>query len=341
MKIQLCKHKNYQTLLCSLKERVQKAQIKASLSINAQLIELYWQIGREILLQQFQKGWGQKIIEQLSLDLSKEFKDMKGFSSRNLKYMRKFALLFQEHSIVQQVAAQIPWGHNLVLMDKIKGVKRYIWYAKETINNSWSRNVLVNQIESDLYKRQGISKKLSTFQSTMPKPYSDLAQETMKDPYIFDFLSIGKDAHEREIEKELTAHIQKFLLELGTGFAFVGNQYHLEVDKEDYYLDLLFYHLTLRCYVVIELKAGTFKPEDVGKLNFYLSAVDDILKHKNDNPSIGMILCKNKGGKIKGEYSLKNMNKPIGLSEYRIVGSIPKKLKTKLPTIEELERELS
>ena len=243
--------------------------------------------------------------------------------------------------IVQQLVGQIPWGHNVLLISKTKDVDKAIWYIRQTVEFGWSRSALVHQIELNLYERQGKKEKISNFSITLPKAQSDLAEQTLKDPYVFDFLSIGKQSHEREIEKELTKHIQKFLLELGSGFAFVGNQYHLEIDGEDYYIDLLFYHLKLRCYVVIELKAKQFKPEYAGKLNFYLSAVDDMLRHESDNPTIGMILCQEKGGKIKGEYALKDINKPIGLSEYRIVESIPKELKTELPTIDALERELS
>jgi len=333
--------KGYLEILNDLKSRIKTARIRASVSVNSQLIILYWEIGKRIIGEQEEKGWGGKVIDMLSEDLSRSFEDMKGFSVRNLKYMRKFAYLFDDMEFVQQAAAQIPWTHNLILMDKLSSEKKtYLWYANQTILNGWSRNILAHQIESKLYERQG-REKVSNFKLTLPKDQSDLADQTLKDPYVFDFLSVGKEAHEREVEKELTKHIQKFLLELGRGFAFVGNQYHLDVAGEDYYVDLLFYHLKLRCYVVIELKAGKFKPEYAGKLNFYLSAVDDMLRHETDNPTIGMILCKDKGGKVMGEYALKDINKPIGLSEYKIIESIPRNLKTDLPTIEELEEELS
>jgi len=239
---------------------------------------------------------------------------------------------------VQQVVAQLPWGHNMIIVNKIKDPSEAIFYLTETIRNNWSRNVLINQIESGLYQRKG--KVLHNFEATLPAPQSDLARQTLKDPYIFDFLSLGEEAQEREIEKELTKHITKFLLELGAGFSFVGSQYPLEISGKDYYIDLLFYHLKLRCFVIIELKAGEFKPEYTGKLNFYLSAVDKILKQGEDKPSIGIILCKSKD-KVIAEYALKDMSKPMGVSEYKIVRAIPEKLKTSLPTIDELEKELS
>ena len=335
------KDEEYLSFVGKLKEKIRSIQVRAALNVNSKLIELYWYIGRKILVEQAQKGWGYKVIDQLAFDLSQEFSDMKGFSVRNLKYMRKFAYIFTDNKIVQQLAAQIPWGHNLMLMDKAASQDEYLWYAKQTIIYGWSRNILMHQMELSLYKRQKEQSKISNFHVTLPKPQSDLAEQTLKDPYVFDFLSIGKGAYEREIEKELTKHIQKFLLELGSGFAFIGNQYHLEIEGEDYYVDMLFYHLKLRCYIVIELKAKHFKPEYAGKLNFYLSAIDDKLKGEHDNPTIGIILCKDKGGKVKGEYALRGVGKPIGLAEYKIIQSIPKELKTELPTIEELEEELS
>lgn len=264
---------------------------------------------------------------------------MKGLSARNLKYMRKFAEIYPDFELVQQVVALLPWGHNVFLMDKIKTPEKRLWYARKAINNGWSRNVMVMQIEHKLYERQGKAEKINNFDLTLPKPQSDLAQEMLKDPYKFDFLSLGDEAQEREIEKELVKHITHFLLELGKGFAFVGQQYHLNIAGDDYYLDLLFYHLTLNCFVVIELKAGEFKPEYAGKLNFYLSAVDDLLKREHDAPSIGILLCKTKN-RVKAEYALKDIQKPIGISEYKLVESIPEELKTSLPTIEEIEKEL-
>lgn len=329
----------YIKFLEQLKERVASSRYRAALSANKELILLYHSIGTEILRSQESHGWGAKIIDQLSNDLKSEFPEMKGFSLRNLKYMRKFAREYAKTEFVQQVAAQLPWFHIVTILDKVQGKKAQEFYMQKTIEHGWSRNILNIQIELNLHKRQGQA--ITNFKNRLAPLQSDLVHNTLKDPYIFDFLSLGKEASEREIEKALVTHIEKFLLELGAGFAFVGRQYHLEVDGEDFYLDMLFYHLKLKCYIIIELKAGKFKPEYVGKLNFYLSAVDDILRDKYDQPSIGLILCKDKGGKIKGEYALKDVNKPIGLSEYKIVESIPENLKTALPSIEELEAELS
>lgn len=329
---------NYAILLKSLKTEISTARIRAHLSVNKEMISLYWRIGNQILERQKQEGWGTKVIENISKDLKKEFPEMQGLSARNLKYMRRFAAEYQDELIVQQLVAQIPWGHNCIIMDKVSVNDQRIWYAEKTIENGWSRNVLSLQIQSNLYARDG--KSINNFKSTLPSNQSDLARQLIKDPYKFDFLSLGQEAHEREIEKELVQHIEKFLLELGAGFAFVGKQYQITVGEDNYFIDLLFYHLKLRCYVVIELKAGKFKPEHTGKLNFYLSAIDDILKHKGDNPSIGILLCQDKGEQIKAEYALRDINKPIGLAEYRIGDNLPEQIKTSLPSIAELEGEL-
>jgi predicted nuclease of restriction endonuclease-like (RecB) superfamily len=330
--------KNYAITLSELKDKVRKAQVKASLAVNTELIQLYWEIGKTISEQQTNHGWGTKIVEKLSKDLQKEFPDMRGFSLSNLFYMRKFYQSYQDVIILQQPAGEIPWWHNVILMEKVKDKDERFWYAQQTIENGWSRNVLVMQIESGLYKRQITTTKSTNFKNTLPSPQSDLAQQLMKDPYNFDFLTIAKDAHEKEIEKQLVNHIKSFLLELGAGFSFVGEQYHLDIGGDDFYIDLLFYHLKLRCYVVIELKNGKFIPEYAGKLNFYLSAVDDILKHKTDNPTIGLLLCKSKN-RVTAEYSLKDISKPIGISDYKLTEAIPENLKSSLPTIEELETE--
>ncbi|PKP58171.1 MAG: DUF1016 domain-containing protein [Candidatus Altiarchaeales archaeon HGW-Altiarchaeales-1] len=331
--------KDYAEFVNNLKQKILLARQKTVLSVNKELIILYWEIGQSILKKQEDEGWGAKIIDNLSGDLSKSFHEMKGFSTRNLKYMRKFAETYPDFEIVQQLAAQMPWFHNCILIDKVKDHTERMWYIQQAIENGWSRNVLVHQIESDLYVRQNKVSKTTNFKKTLPSPQSDLAYQILKDPYLFGFLSTGEEAHEREIEKELTKHITHFLLELGAGFSFVGKQYHIEVADEDYYIDLLFYHLKLRCYVAIELKAGSFKPEYAGKINFYLSALDDLVKHPDDNPSIGIILCKTKN-RITAEYALRDMTKPIGVAEYKIAESIPDELKTNLPTVEELEGEL-
>ncbi len=298
---------------------------------------LYWRIGKEILVKQEHAGWGTKIIDRLSTDLRRAFPELKGFSPRNLKYMRKFAENYPVEQFVQEVLAQITWYHNLTLLEKVKEPTKREWYIQATIEYGWSRNVLVHQIESGLYHRQG--KALTNFEKTLPAPQSELAQQIIKDPYKFDFLGIGREMAERELEKGLTGHIRKFLLELGVGFSFVGSQHHLEVGGDDFYIDLLFYHLHLRCYVVIDLKVREFKPEYAGKMNFYLSAVDDLLRHPDDQPSIGIILCKGKN-KVVAEYSLRDIKKPDGVTSFQIAESLPEELQGKLPSIKELELEL-
>ena len=327
----------YKALLADLKRRIQEAQVRAGLAVNRELVLLYWSIGREILIRQEREGWGAKVIDSLARDLHQSFPEMRGLSPRNLKYMRALAEAWPEESIVQQAAAQIPWFHNCTLLDKVKDPLERLWYTQQTITNGWSRNVLTLQIESGLYRRQG--KAISNFEVALPKPQSDLAQQLLKDPYNFDFLTLDKDARERDIERGLLDHLRQFLLELGSGFAFVGSQVPLEVGGEDYRLDLLFYHLKLRSFIVVELKVGTFRPDYVGKMNFYLSAVDDLLRHPNDQPSIGLILCRSKDG-IVVEYALRDIGKPMGIAEFRLTESLPDSLKSTLPSIEELESEL-
>lgn len=330
--------KDYTAFFEGLKSRVASSRYKAALSVNKELILLYHHMGTEILKSQEQHGWGAKIIDQLSRDLQSAFPEMKGFSTRNLKYMRKFAEEYPDLEFVQQVVAQLPWGHNIFLMDLVTDKQNRLFYMKRAIEHGWSRNIMVMQIETALHKRQGQA--VTNFKDKLPSSQSDLAHYTLKDPYIFDFLSIGDEAQEREVEKALIHHMEKFLLELGAGFAFVGRQYHLEVEDQDFYIDLLFYHLKLRCFVVIELKDKDFKPEYAGKLNFYLSAVDDLIKHPSDKPSIGLILCKSKNN-VLAEYALRDMTKPIGLAEYKLTEALPEEIKTALPSIEELEAELS
>ena len=329
----------YPAFLDGMKNKIRNARIKASLSVNREMLLLYWEIGKSILLSQEKEGWGTKVIERLSRDLKLEFPDMKGFSTRNLKYMRKFAELYPDIQIVQEVLAQITWYHNIALIEKLDKNEERFWYAQQAYENGWSRNVLVLQIESKLYKRQSLSKKTTNFQQTLLSPQSDLAEQMLKDPYHFDFLNIGAEVRERDMEKALIDNITRFLLELGSGFAFVGRQYHLEVGGEDFYIDLLFYHLKLRCFVVIELKTGDFKPEYTGKMNFYLSAVDSLVKHPDDNSSIGIILCRSRN-RIIAEYALRDINKPVGVSEFLLLEEVPEKYKNSLPTIEELESEL-
>ena len=318
----------YISLLEELKNKIKISQNRAILSVNKELIFLYYEIGKIILKNQSQKGWGSKIIENLAEDLRKEFPNMKGLSLRNLRYMRLLA------EIVQEILAQLSWYHNQALLDKVPLEKRE-WYAKKAIENGWSRNVMVHQIESNLYERMLLEGKTHNFSQTLPDKNSELAAETLKDPYIFDFLNLSESYLEKELEDSLVENITKFLLELGKGFAYVGRQYHLEVGGEDFYIDLLFYHLKLRSYIVIELKTGKFKPEYAGKMNFYLSAVDDLLKHKDDNKSIGIILCKDKNTTI-AEYALRDNSKPIGVSEYKL--SLPAELAKELPTVEQLTK---
>ena len=328
---------DYRSVFLELKEKVLSSQYNAVQSVNKELVLLYWEIGSTIVQHQSQKGWGAKIIDVLSNDLKTAFPSMKGFSVRNLKYMRQFAVTYPDVEFVQEVLAQLNWYHNLTIMQKVKNEEERKFYIGKAINNGWSQTILVHQIESSLYVRSS-KEKVSNFATTLVSPHSELAQQTLKDPYIFDFLLLSEKAKERDIEEQLVQHITKFLLELGAGFAFVGNQYKLEIGDKEYYIDLLFYHLKLRCYFVIELKNVAFKPEFAGKLNFYLSAVDDLVKSETDNPTIGLILCKTKN-KVEAEYSLRDINKPIGISEYQISESIPDILKSKLPSIKEIEEE--
>lgn len=327
----------YSEFLEALKEKVAIARYKAARTINRDLILLYHYIGTEILKKQAVQGWGTKVIDRLSRDLTSAYPEMKGFSPRNLKYMRLFAETYSDLEFVQEVLAQLTWYHTITLLDKVKDKDIRLFYINKTIEHGWSRNTMVMQLELSLHKRE--RKAVTNYKLKLPSPQSDLAHNTLKDPYIFDFLSLGEKAQEREVEKALVKHMESFLLELGAGFSFVGRQYHVEVGNQDFYIDLLFYHLKLRCFVVLELKDKDFKPEYAGKMNFYLSAVDDLLRHPSDNPSIGLILCKSKNN-VLAEYTLRDMTKPIGLAEYRLTEALPENLKSSLPTIEELEAEL-
>ncbi len=326
---------NYVAVLENIKKQIRESRLKAALAVNCELIKLYWKIGAAILEKQKISKWGDKILENLSRDLSEEFPDMKGFSKRNIFYMRQFAEIYPDFVFVQQAAAQIPWFHNVAIMQATPEKAEREFYIRETIENGWSRNVLEIQIQTKLFHRQG--KAVTNFKKTLPPEISDLANQTLKDPYIFDFLTIGKEASERETEKSLVAQVEKFLLTLGKGFAFVGRQYQLQVGGEDFYIDLLFYHIRLKSYVVVELKADKFKPEDAGKLNFYLAAIDGEIKGEDDNSTIGILLCRNKN-KLVAEYSLRGINKPIGVTSYEITEKLPKKFQTQLPTVAEIEK---
>ncbi|WP_442856127.1 PDDEXK nuclease domain-containing protein [Anaeromassilibacillus sp. An250] len=326
----------YLATIEQVKQEIKAAQYKAAVHVNTELIMLYHSIGCVI---NAHKSWGNKFIENLAQDIKLEFPQTTGYSVRNLKYMAKFAATYPDSEFVQQVVAQIPWGHNVVLLDKVSDADERNWYIEACRKNGWSRNVLVHQIESGLYQRQALAEKISNFENRLPSPQSELAVQTMKDPYIFDFIPFKEDMVERDIERALVQDVTRLLLELGTGFAFLGNQYHLNVGGDDFYIDLLFYNLNLRCYVVIELKTGEFKPEYAGQLNFYLSAVDGILKKEADNPSIGLLLCKSKNDLV-AEYSLKDMSKPIGVSEYKITSTLPEELEQQLPSVEDLQKRI-
>lgn len=328
---------HYGAWLVELKQRIQSAQQRANLAVNSELILLYWQIGRDILARQDAQGWGAKVIDRLSHDLSAAFPEMKGFSRRNLLYMRSFAEQWPEIEFVQQAVAQIPWGHNILIITKCSSVDEARFYVAQTLEQGWSRDVLALQLKSNLHTRAG--KAVTNFARTLPMPQSDLAQQTLKDPYTFDFMTMTGPYNELDVERQLTQHITQFLLELGKGFAFIGRQFHLEVAGNDYYIDLLFYHVTLKCYVVVELKNRKFIPEYAGKLNFYLSAVDTLLKRNDDQPTIGLLLCRDKNN-IEVEFALRDMNKPMGVSEYTLVEALPDNLKSAMPTVEEIESDL-
>ena len=330
----------YGAVLNDIKQRIGAARLKTVMAANSAMVLLYWDIGRLILNRQAKEGWGAKVIDRLSTDLREAFPDMTGLSSRNLKYMRSFAAAWPDTAIVQQLAAQIPWFHNCLLLDRLSDATTRLWYIKASVNHGWSRNILALQIAARAHDRQG--KALNNFALTLPPADSDMATQVFKDPYLFDFLGTAYPRREREVEQALVDHIQRFLLELGAGFAFVGRQVHLEFASADYYLDLLFYHLKLRRYVVVELKAVPFDPGFVGTMNMYLSAVDDLLRHPDDKPSIGLLLCRSKS-KLVAEYALRGFNRPIGVSawETQIVNRLPKELKGSLPTVAEIEAEMA
>ncbi|MFV0555073.1 MAG: YhcG family protein [Mangrovibacterium sp.] len=332
----------YRKWISELKSKIRSTQIKAAVAVNSVLIEFYWELGK--MIADKENVWGNKLIEQLAKDLKAEFPDMKGLSRSNLFYCKQFYIFYHTEIVqqpvgqfVQHPVAQIPWGHNILIFSKSKNIEEARFYIQQTIENAWSRDVLAWQLKSDLYNRQG--KAITNFKQTLLEPQSDLAQQTLKDPYVFDFLTMTQPYNERDVEQQLIEHITKFLLELGKGFAFVGRQYHLEVDDTDYYIDLLFYHTKLKCYVVIELKNTKFMPEYAGKLNFYLSAVDSLVKAEDDKPTIGMLLCRDKK-KIETEFALRDISKPMGVSEFTLIEALPDNLKSNLPTIEELEAEL-
>ena len=323
--------KNYVSVFENIKEQIRMAQHKALLNANREMIYLYWNIGKII---DANSEWGNKFVDNLSKDIRREFPSSKGFSTRNLKSMVRFYREYQEVEFVQTVAAQIPWSHNLEIL-RVKSKEERLWYIEKTIENGWSKNILAHQIDTNLYMRQVENKKISNFQNRLEVSQSELILETMKDPYVFDFLDLQENIKEKDLETALMTNITKVLLELGKGFAFIGNQYHLEIAGEDFFIDLLFYNITIKCYVVIELKIGQFKPEYAGQLSFYLTAVDETLKIKSDKPTIGLLLCRHKNNII-AEYTLRDMEKPMGVSEYSVNDYLPQDLKDDLPSLEEL-----
>lgn len=331
--------RDYATVLAQIKDRIQRERLRMVLAANSAMVRLYWDIGRVILARQESEGWGAKVIDRLATDLRAIYPNMQGLSPRNLLFMRGFAAAYPEKPIVKQAVSQLPWGHIVRLLQRVKDTAQREWYAQQSMQHGWSRSILEIQIDNRAYQRYGRAQ--NNFKSTLPAMDSDLAAQTFKDPYLFDFLGTADPRREREVEQALVAHVQHFLLELGAGFAFVGRQVHLEVDHEDFYIDLLFYHLKLRCYVVVELKAVAFEPGFVGQLNMYLSAVDDLLRHQDDKPSIGLLLCRSKN-KVVVEYALRSLKRPIGVAEWetKIVEQLPEDLKGSLPSIEEIEAEL-
>jgi predicted nuclease of restriction endonuclease-like (RecB) superfamily len=370
----------YRDLLGDIKTRVRQGQRRAALSANAEMIHMYWDIGRMIAARQEKEGWGAGVIPRLAVDLKNELPEQKGFSERNIGYMIRFAREYdssailqrsvaklvpqpvalvepsknEEPGIVQQSAArlesaamlpilqrsvaQLPWGINITLMEKIAHLPTRLWYAERALEQGWTRDTLTLQIKNRAHERQGAA--ITNFATTLPEPHAAIAQGLLKDPYLFDFLTLEEPFHERELETGLLLHLEKFLLELGRGFAFVGRQYRIEVSDREFYLDLIFYHLHLRCFIVIDLKKGDFKPEYAGKMNFYCSAVDDLLRHEHDVATIGLILCQTKD-RILAEYSLRDIHKPIGLADYELTRALPKELASSLPSIEDIEAELS
>ena len=328
---------SYAEWLKSVKERIRLARVKVALAANSELLNFYWDLGKMMVEVSDATQWGNNWMSDMSKDLRSEFPDMEGFSKTNLYNVRRLYQFYKGDEIFHQLGGKIPWRHHVEIFTKVKDLDEAHFYIQQTIENGWSRDVLALQLKSHLFDRQG--KAISNFQLTLPDPQSELAIQTLKDPYVFDFLTMTNSFKEKDIEEQLVSHITKFLLELGKGFAFIGRQYHLLVGESDYYIDLLFYHIKLRCYVVIELKNTKFIPEYAGKLNFYLSAVDSLVKSDADNPTIGILMCRDKNN-FETEFALRDINKPMGISEFQLTEILPEELKTSLPTIEEIEQDL-
>jgi predicted nuclease of restriction endonuclease-like (RecB) superfamily len=331
------KRENYRSILADLKKKIKLARQRAVIVVNTELLMVYWEIGNTIMQQQKKEGWGKKIIERLAKDLKLEFPEMTGLSERNLMYMQQFAGVWPHFPFTQAPLAKLSWYHHITLLDKIKDHQTRVFYLHKAIENGWSRNVMLRQIEGNLHIRQGQA--ITNFEATLPKSDSDLAKETLKNPYLFDFLSIAEQIPEQDLEKVLILHIKKFLLELGRGFAYVGNQYNLRIEDDEYFLDLLFFNYHLNCFVVFELKVGQFKPEYAGKLNFYINIIDEQMKTALHKPTIGVLLCKTPN-KTVVKFALKGINSPIGIAEYELTNVLPKQLKAEMPTVKELEQEL-
>ena len=361
----------YATFLKTVKDRIRAAQLRAMFAVNSEMIGLYWDIGQFVARAQIREGWGASVIPRLSKDIANDFPELKGFSERNIgrmiafyqEYPQLFPILplavaklshLTEGDVIlppvvakmnekdsslalRKLVLQTQWAHNVLLIEKVKEIDMRIWYMRQVIENGWSRDMLALQIDSSAHQRRG--KSINNFERTLPPVQSDLARQSLKDPYIFDFLTIAEPYRERELELALLGHVEKFLLELGQGFAFVGRQFHLDIGEKDFYLDLLFYHLKLRSFIVIDLKKGPFKPEHAGKMNFYCNVVDDRLRHPEDRPTIGLILCQDKNHVV-AEYALKGVDKAIGVSEYQITRALPKNLQSSLPTVQEMEAHL-
>lgn len=335
---------SYKVWVKELKQRIRQSQIKAAVRVNVEMLRLYWSIGEDIVKRNAEAVWGKSVINQLSQDLGEEFPDMKGFSPRNLAYMKQFYLFYSDDKSLQQVAAKIddavfsiPWGHQMYILDKIKDVREALFYVHKTIENGWSRNVLLNMLDTKLYEVQG--KAITNFERLLPAPQSDLAQQTLKDPYNFDFLTMKQGYVEKELEDALTENMTKFLLELGNGFAYIGRQVRIVVGQKELFMDLLFYNLKLHSYVVIELKTGEFRAEYVSKLGLYVTAVNHQMKQQIDNNTIGLLICKTKD-EVVARYALETSNAPIGISEFQLTNLIPDDFKSSLPSIEDIENGL-
>lgn len=326
---------NYGTVLEGIKREVRESRHRAMLAVNAELVLLYWRVGSSISQAFQQEGWGAKVVDRLAQDIKASFPDMRGFSPRNLRYMRSFAEAYPDPVILQALPAKLPWTHNITLLERISASEERLWYAHKTIEHGWSYRILEIQIDTGLYQRQALSTKTTNFPATLPKALSDLAEQTLKDPYNLEFLGLAEDVEEKEFHRRLVQHMRRFLLELGVGFAFIGDHYRLRIGNSDFYPDLLFYHARLKCYVVIELKTTDFDPRDAGQLAFYVTALNETMKQSDDQPTIGLLLCRTKD-KVVAEYSLKSSQTPMSISTFQLGQVLPteQQLKAELASVE-------